>query len=334
LASNESVITLPQVWIATAALLALQIGAFTWRINREIRMAELGDVNWLPWPDRMNMGATLASLLVFVLPIFTHSGSALVPEGAFLVSAVLSIGYPVALASHYDLWCEGERDYERGVGLGRFVVKLFLIIALLALNLFVVIAVLNGNRGDIVAVNWNAIAAFGSAIAAVAAIAGVIVASRQIREASRLTKITTGLTALFRLEDEGREMHEEKRRAAFLLLVNQPDVGTAVANVLDFFETVAVLFRRDFIDQHLTWHTFYHWMFNFYAASREYIAARRPVDGPKQWLDLEKAIPTLMSMEGATELPDCRAIRRFLNDEREDYHDDGIGRLPQMPESD
>ncbi len=60
-------------------------------------------------------------------------------------------------------------------------------------------------------------------------------------------------------------MQEKKRRAAFLLLHKNPDEATTVADVLDFFETVAVLMNRGVLDTYLAWHTFHWWMFHFYS---------------------------------------------------------------------
>jgi hypothetical protein len=124
-----------EVWVAAAALLALQIGAFTWRISREIDVAEgSGDINWLPWADRMNMVAMVSSLAVFILPLLACPASW--PEGAFLFSVVLSMGYPFAVASHYDLWHEGKRDIERGKRCGKIAAMVTLLVALLMLILF------------------------------------------------------------------------------------------------------------------------------------------------------------------------------------------------------
>jgi hypothetical protein len=128
-----------EIWVATAALLALQIGAFTWRIGREIEVAEkLGDINWLPLADRMNLAAMTSSLAVFIFSLLTRS--AVLPQGAFLVSVALSMGYPFAVASHYDLWCEGKRDYERGKRHERMAVGITFAFALIVLSVFITFA--------------------------------------------------------------------------------------------------------------------------------------------------------------------------------------------------
>jgi len=167
-------------------------------------------------------------------------------------------------------------------------------------------------------------------IAALAAVVGVLVAARQMRQTAQLSRFTLGLEALLRLKAEwtSEEMQRKKRRAAFLLLVEKPDVGSSVADILDFFETVAVLLKREVIDEYLTWHTFYWWMVNFYAASQHYIGSKRSTEGEKQWRDLEDVIPILKRIEGVTELPTPDETQRFLDDERGDYKDPAVAPLP------
>ncbi len=134
-----------EIWVAAAAFLALQIGAFTWRIGREIHVAEESkDINWLPWADRMNMAAMVASMAVFVFPLFTRA--AVWPAAAFLFSLILSMGYPFAVASHYDLWCEGKRDIERGKKCGKIAVAITLALALFGLGGFLIHTLVCGSQ--------------------------------------------------------------------------------------------------------------------------------------------------------------------------------------------
>jgi len=51
---------------------------------------------------------------------------------------MLSMGYPFAVASHYDLWCEGKRDYERGKRCGKIAVCITLTLALFGLGIFLI----------------------------------------------------------------------------------------------------------------------------------------------------------------------------------------------------
>jgi hypothetical protein len=175
-----------------------------------------------------------------------------------------------------------------------------------------------------VTIDWTAIAALASAAGALAAAAGVWVAGRQLRTSADIAKQTQGIDLLFRLRNEWNSppMQEGKRKAAELLLAKKPDEGTVVADVLDFFETVALLLNQGVIDARLTWHIFYHWMVHFYAAANapdyagaSYISLRRRLEGPKQWEDLDKAIPILLHHEGRHDLPGTDEVTAFLRDE-------------------
>ena len=123
-----------------------------------------------------------------------------------------------------------------------------------------------------------------------------------------------------RLRDEwnSETMQTKKRNAASLLLKETPNEGTNVADVLDFFETVAVFMNRKLVDPYLAWHFFYWWMVHFYAAAATYIRARRELEGTKQWADLIEAVPKLLEIEGRPHNPPTAGdVLVFLRDESE-----------------
>ncbi len=61
---------LSEIWSAAGFLIALQLGAFSWRLSREISMAERGEVTWLPLAEALNLAALLVAVIgVFLLPI-------------------------------------------------------------------------------------------------------------------------------------------------------------------------------------------------------------------------------------------------------------------------
>ena len=56
---------LAHVWTAGAVLLGFQLGAFTWRINREVSMGDKGYVTWLTLADGL-VGISFLWVVVFV----------------------------------------------------------------------------------------------------------------------------------------------------------------------------------------------------------------------------------------------------------------------------
>jgi hypothetical protein len=97
-------VDLGTLWTAGGVLAGLQITAFTLRITREIAVGREGDITWLPLADVLNLLSLLVTMLgVFVAPIVDIGGVAL-PMKAFGASVILLVGYPFALAGHYDMY--------------------------------------------------------------------------------------------------------------------------------------------------------------------------------------------------------------------------------------
>ncbi len=118
-------IELSDIWITAIFLIGLQIAAFTWRVSREIAVAERGDINWLPPADIMNLIAMVVAFLgVFALPIGGIENPN-VPRLALGLSIILFAGYPFALAGHYDLYTKGPRsdDYATKQEITAFLVR-------------------------------------------------------------------------------------------------------------------------------------------------------------------------------------------------------------------
>ena len=118
-------------------LIGLQIAAFTWRVSREIDVAERGDINWLPPADIMNLFAMVVAFLgIFVLPL-TGMKNPKIPQLSLGLSIILFAGYPFALAGHYDLYTKGPRSYAYATRQEKLAVLLTIILALIFLGLFV-----------------------------------------------------------------------------------------------------------------------------------------------------------------------------------------------------
>ena len=95
-------IDISAIWTAAGIVVGFSVGAFGFRIQREIGMRAAGKPYWLPPADFVLL-ASLATVLVgvFVVPVL-GAGTAFARYSlgwAFLLLA----GYPFALAGHYDL---------------------------------------------------------------------------------------------------------------------------------------------------------------------------------------------------------------------------------------
>jgi ACR3 family arsenite efflux pump ArsB len=98
------------MWIAAGVLFGFQVTSFAWRINREVTMAAIDQPTWLPPADIVN----LFSMLVLVAGVFIHPAlgydSPEFRNYAFGLAMVLFVGYPFALAGHYELYIPKIRD--------------------------------------------------------------------------------------------------------------------------------------------------------------------------------------------------------------------------------
>jgi hypothetical protein len=74
------------------------------------------ETTWIPWADRLVIGATLISLLAVIAPILTlGSGNLralLVARAATLLSVILLAGYVPSILAHYRLLCGRRRIDE------------------------------------------------------------------------------------------------------------------------------------------------------------------------------------------------------------------------------
>jgi hypothetical protein len=183
------------------------------RLQREIEMARRREITWIPWAERLVLCATLLSLVGVIIPLLLFEPTQLsltTAKAATLLSVVFLAGYVPAILAHYRLMWSGGRSgpRENPEPSERFVVWITVSIGLFLsiitfFSLPVKITVGANAVGQHMRITWEAIAAFASCIAAVAAVVGLFVAGRQIRQAAVIAKSTAGLDALFRLKRSG-----------------------------------------------------------------------------------------------------------------------------------
>lgn len=161
-----------------------------------------------------------------------------------------------------------------------------------------------------------------TAVAALAAVTTAVIIFFQVRQEGRLNRLTMGVDALLRLSEEwsSPRMTRKRRRAAKALLDGNPDSN--VDDVLDWFETVALLVRRGGFDEEFTWHTFYVWMAHYWVAAQDYIRDVQEDERGITWADFSELMPRLFAREAGTEkwtpadvYPSLTNVREFLEDE-------------------
>lgn len=103
---------LRDIWIVAGVLMGFQVTSFAWRISREVKVAEEGDLTWLPPADLMYLVSMVVVMVgVFVLPTLGLVGINFAKH-SFALALLLFVGYPFALAGHYDMYnCKTSRSY-------------------------------------------------------------------------------------------------------------------------------------------------------------------------------------------------------------------------------
>jgi hypothetical protein len=97
-------IELADIWTAAGVLIGFQITSFVWRISREVEVGKKGDLTWLPPADILNLiSMAVAMVGVFVLPILGLAEMSFI-RFSFGLAILLFVGYPFALAGHYDMY--------------------------------------------------------------------------------------------------------------------------------------------------------------------------------------------------------------------------------------
>src|SRR5438128_9505045 len=116
---------------------------------------------------------------------------------------------------------------------------------------------------------------------AVVAVIGVPIALRQLRQQARLAHFTASLDALWKLDArwDAPEMQRTRRAAAKALAEKQETAD--VDSVLDFFELLGLLVRRQVIDEELAWE-FYHPLSKYWRLTRDHVERVRR-DNPAVW---------------------------------------------------
>ncbi len=105
---------LTTIWVPAGIIFAFQIQMVRWRIDREIAMEAESERVWLPLCDYLNLlSMATTAFVVFVLPIVflkVNGGASSIAFAKYGVglTAILLIGYLVALMAHYRLFVAGR----------------------------------------------------------------------------------------------------------------------------------------------------------------------------------------------------------------------------------
>jgi hypothetical protein len=102
---------------------------------------------------------------------------------------------------------------------------------------------------------------------------------------------------LFRLEADFFGPAKIKQRAlAAKSNLEDPTNFLEMEDILDFFETLAMLVRKRALDPYMVWHTFDYWIERYYTIAKPHIRARQQQE-PGVWEDLSWLMPRLEKLQ-------------------------------------
>jgi hypothetical protein len=137
-------------------------------------------------------------------------------------------------------------------------------------------------------------------------------------------RFTQSIDLLLRFEASffGPEKREQRAKAAAGMLRQPPEFQEA-EDILDFFETIALLSRRRALDRYMVWHTFYYWIDRYYEAAKGHIEERCRRE-PTVWQDIGPFVASLRKLQqkeaGLSSMeqtiPSVEELESFLQEER------------------
>ncbi len=161
-------------------------------------------------------------------------------------------------------------------------------------------------------IDWTAVAGITGIITSLAAIIALILETKK----ARIVLQTEALLSLSERMDSQDMRRARQIAAARLLTSTTPNYE--IADILDFFSTIAYLQEKGAIDKDLAFNQFSWWMIRYWRAAQDYVRARRQIDR-QLWLTLERVVIDLQRREQkGGYVPDsysAEMIRTFLQEE-------------------
>jgi len=168
-------------------------------------------------------------------------------------------------------------------------------------------------------VNWlNAdwVTAVSTAIMAVTGVAALFYAARQLNQSRDLAKVQHLLDFVKQFNAEPMIRLRKSVAEQRLRGVTEPE---GMDDILNFFETIGLLVRRDYLDAEDVWDSFSYWMFNVYVDFREYIEHEQKNDYTyySDFCDLvnEDLIPIEKDLAGQAYPPSPERVTEFWKEE-------------------
>jgi hypothetical protein len=142
--------------------------------------------------------------------------------------------------------------------------------------------------------DFNSITASAAAIAAVASLVALILTSFQLKQ----FRFAHGVDLIFDLDHQFEAQDFLKARQLAATSLKNQESSKEIDPVLDFFETIGILVRRNAIDDELAWNEFSYWVLRYAALTKARIDDMRKAESDETyWQEFEFLVKRLTKIE-------------------------------------
>jgi hypothetical protein len=142
--------------------------------------------------------------------------------------------------------------------------------------------------------DFNSITASAAAIAAIASLVALILTYFQLKQ----FRFAHGVDLIFDLDHQFQAPELLNARRLSATALQDHSSTEEIDTVLDFFETLGILVRRNAVDDELAWNYFSHWVLRYAALTKDHIEDRRKAESDETyWQDVEFLIERFTKIE-------------------------------------
>lgn len=148
----------------------------------------------------------------------------------------------------------------------------------------------------------NAVSALANVFTVIIIFIGVFVALRSIRAQTRTARFILSVDLLSKMDERfgSKGMKRIRREAARALLDRGEPLSTAnsgnIDAILDFFETLGLMTRRDVLDEEMVWSMFFNWIEAYWVAAEAHIKSTME-ENSEMWKDFKTLYERMIVIE-------------------------------------
>ncbi|BAX58367.1 hypothetical protein KEC55_12540 [Burkholderia cepacia] len=168
---------------------------------------------------------------------------------------------------------------------------------------------------------WTMVGSLGTCVGSLIAVSGLFVAAFSFRAQVRQNSTALGVDVLLKLSEhfDSQRMRKARAAAAENLRQDPNKSHPAIDAVIDYFEQLGLLVRREVVDAEFAWHEFYESFFHYYHLTVRYRAVVAATDSAI-WADVEYLYVQVTNIQeranrGSALVPTPAELRTFVDSE-------------------